>query len=181
MQVNPSVTETSTCNTIEANQADGQEWSNDIIEYLRTSTLPEDPKQTHKIRVQAARFTLIGGHLYKRSFTGPYLRCLNHVEALYVLAELHEGVRGNHSGGRSLAHRAHSQGYYWLTMKKDAAAYVKKCDKCQKHAPIPRVVGDIKTNFRPLTLRAVGHGHSRTPTSRSRPKEIPARCHGLLQ
>ncbi|RVW32623.1 Pol polyprotein [Vitis vinifera] len=43
------------------------------------------------------------GHLYKRSFTGPYLRCLNHSEALYVLAELHEGVCGNHSGGRSLA------------------------------------------------------------------------------
>ena len=79
------------------------------------------------------------GHLYKRSFTGPYLRCLNHSEALYVLAELHEGVCGNHSGGRSLAHRAHSQGYYWPTMKKNAVAYVKKCDKCQKHAPIPHV------------------------------------------
>ncbi|RVW53334.1 hypothetical protein CK203_088507 [Vitis vinifera] len=73
--------------------------------------------------VQAARFTLIGGHLYKRSFTGPYLRCLGHSEAQYVLAELHEGICGNHSGGRSLAHRAHSQGYYWPTMKKDAAAY----------------------------------------------------------
>ncbi|RVW32530.1 hypothetical protein CK203_081262 [Vitis vinifera] len=96
-------------------------------EYLRTGTLPEDPKQAHKIRVQAARFTLIGGHLYKRSFTGPYLRCLGHSEAQYVLAELHEGICGNHTGGRSLAHRAHSQGYYWPTMKKDAAAYVQKC------------------------------------------------------
>ncbi|KAL6319777.1 hypothetical protein AAG906_036835 [Vitis piasezkii] len=34
---------------------------------------------------------------------------------------------------------AHSQGYYWPTMKKDVAAYVKKCDKCQRHAPIPHV------------------------------------------
>ena len=112
VQANPSVAEASTCNAIKANQADGQEWSNDIIEYLRTSTLPEDPKQTHKIRVQAARFTLIGGHLYKRSFTNPYLWCLNHSKALYVLAELHEEVCGNHSRGRSLAHRAHSQRYY---------------------------------------------------------------------
>ncbi|RVW68609.1 hypothetical protein CK203_058859 [Vitis vinifera] len=102
-------------------------------------TLPEDPKQAHKIRVQAARFTLIGGHLYKRSFTGPYLRCLGHSEAQYVLAELHEGICGNHTGGRSLAHRAHSQGYYWPTMKKDAAAYVQKCDKCQRYAPIPHM------------------------------------------
>ncbi|RVW74067.1 Transposon Tf2-11 polyprotein [Vitis vinifera] len=64
---------------------------------------------------------------WPRSFTGPYLRCLGHSEAQYVLAELHEGICGNHTGGRSLAHRAHSQGYYWPTMKKDAAAYVQKC------------------------------------------------------
>ncbi|RVW26627.1 hypothetical protein CK203_099263 [Vitis vinifera] len=94
-------------------------------EYLRTGTLTEDPKQAYKVGVQAARFTLIGRHLYKRSFTRPYLRCLSHSEAQYVLAELHEGICGNHSGGRSLAHRAHSQGYYWPTMKKDAATYVK--------------------------------------------------------
>ncbi|RVW60099.1 Gypsy retrotransposon integrase-like protein 1 [Vitis vinifera] len=139
VQANPFIAEASTCNTIEAKRTDNQEWTNDIIGYLRIGTLPEDPKQAHKIRVQAARFTLIGGHLYKRSFTGPYLRCLNHSEALYVLAELHEGVCGNHSGGQSLAHRAHSQGYYWPTMKKDAAAYVKKCDKCQRYATIPHM------------------------------------------
>ncbi|RVX05343.1 Gypsy retrotransposon integrase-like protein 1 [Vitis vinifera] len=139
VQANPSVAEDSTCNTIEANQTDDQEWTHNIAEYLRAGTLPEDPKQAHKIRVQAARFTLIGGHLYKRSFTGPYLRCLGHSEAQYVLAELHEGICGNHTGGRSLTHRAHSQGYYWPTMKKDAAAYVQKCDKCQRYAPIPHM------------------------------------------
>ncbi|RVW27770.1 Retrovirus-related Pol polyprotein from transposon 412 [Vitis vinifera] len=139
VQANPSVAENSTCNTIEATQTDNQEWTQDIAEYLRTGTLPKDLKQAHKIRVQAARFTLIGGHLYKRSFTGPYLRCLGHTEAQYVLAELHEGICGNHTGGRSLAHRAHSQGYYWPTMKKDAAAYVQKCDKCQRYAPIPHM------------------------------------------
>ncbi|RVW72958.1 Transposon Ty3-I Gag-Pol polyprotein [Vitis vinifera] len=99
VQTNPPSREASTCNTIEANQADGQDWMEAIIENLRTGTLPEEPKQAHKTRVQAARFTLIGGHLYKRSFTGPYLRCLNHSEALYILAELHERVCGNHSGG----------------------------------------------------------------------------------
>nr|CAN72897.1 hypothetical protein VITISV_003776 [Vitis vinifera] len=144
VQPNPSVAEISTCNTIETNQADGQEWTNDITEYIRTGTLPGDLKQAHKVRVQAARFTLIGGHLYKRSFTGPYLRCLGQSEAQYVLAELHEGICGNHSGGRSLAHKAHSQGYYWPTMKKDAAAYVKRCDKCQRYALIPHMPSTTK-------------------------------------
>ncbi|RVW24435.1 hypothetical protein CK203_093227 [Vitis vinifera] len=128
-----------TCNTIEAPQADGQEWMYDVTEYIRTGTLPGDPKQAHKVRVQAARFTLIKGHLYKRSFIGPYLRCLGHSEAQYVLAELHEEYAEIIRWGRSLAHRAHSQGYYWPTMKKDAAAYVKRCDKCQRYALIPHM------------------------------------------
>ena len=51
MQANPSVAEASTCNTIEENQPKGQEWTEDIIRYLRTGTLPEEPKQAHKIRV----------------------------------------------------------------------------------------------------------------------------------
>ena len=101
--------------------------------------LPEDPKHAHKVRIQASRFTLIGNDLYRSSFGGPYLRCLIQQEIQYVLSELHEGICGNHSGGRTLAHRAHSQGYYWPTMRQDAEIYVRKCDKCQKHVPIPHV------------------------------------------
>ncbi|KAL6336530.1 hypothetical protein AAG906_022471 [Vitis piasezkii] len=48
----------------------------------------------------------------KRSFGGPYLKCLNEKEAKYVMAELYESVCGNHLGGRTLAHRAYTQGYY---------------------------------------------------------------------
>ena len=37
-----------------------------------------------------------------------------------------------------MAHRAHTQVYYWPTMKSDAADYVRKCDRCQRQAPILR-------------------------------------------
>ena len=50
-----------------------------------------------------------------------------------------KNTREQQQGGRTLAHRAHSQGYYWPTMRQDAQIYVRKCDKCQKHAPIPHV------------------------------------------
>ena len=53
-----------------------------------------------------------------------------------MLAELHEGICGNHPGGRTLAHLAHTQGYYWPTMKADAADYVKKCDPFQQMSSI---------------------------------------------
>ncbi|XP_034704196.1 uncharacterized protein LOC117928418 [Vitis riparia] len=94
VQANPSVTEASTCNTIEASQVDDQQWTEAIIKYLQTGTLPEEPRQAHKARVQATRFTLIGGHLYKRSFIGPYLRCLNHSKASkWVEAEVYASIK----------------------------------------------------------------------------------------
>ncbi|KAL6335872.1 hypothetical protein AAG906_003497 [Vitis piasezkii] len=134
-----SIADTPICNANE----ESTEWTHEIGNYLWTGYLPEDSKHAHKVRVQATRFTLIEDCLYRRSFEGPYLRCLDSTEAQYVLAELHEGVCGNHVEGRSLAHCAHSQGYYWPTMKQDAKAYVRKCDKCQRHAPIPRMASEV--------------------------------------
>ena len=84
------------------------------------------------------RFSLVNGQLFKRSLNGPYLKCLTTEQGQYVLAELHERICGNHPGGRTLAHRAHTQGYYWSTMRFDAAAYVRKCDRRQRLAPILR-------------------------------------------
>ena len=69
---------------------------------------------------------------------GPYLKCLSTKQGHYVLAELHEGICGNHPGGRTLAHRAHTQRYYWPTMRSYVADYVRKCDQCQRLAPILR-------------------------------------------
>ena len=62
--------------------------------------------------------------------------CLTPEQGQYVLAELHEGICGNYPRGRTLAHRAHTQGYYWPTMKSDVADYVKKCDPYQRMSPI---------------------------------------------
>ena len=69
--------------------------------------------------------------LYKRGFTAPYLRCLDSEEADYVMREIHEGICGNHSGGRALAHKIIRQGYYWPTLHDDAMKFVRKCDRCQ--------------------------------------------------
>ncbi|KAL6315257.1 hypothetical protein AAG906_000338 [Vitis piasezkii] len=68
--------------------------------YVQTSPFITKASTCNTIEeMQAARFALIGECLYKRSFIGPYLRCLDHLEAQYVLAELHEGVCDNHFGG----------------------------------------------------------------------------------
>ena len=104
--------------------------------YIATGELPDDKSRAHKIQIQFARSSLVDGQLYKRSLGDPYLKCLTPEQGQYVLAELHEGICGNHTGGRTLAHRAHTQGYYWPTMKSDAVDYIKKCEPYQRMSPI---------------------------------------------
>lgn len=82
------------------------EWRYNILQFLREGKLPSDNKLARKIHVQAARYTLVDGILYRRGFTLPLLKCLSKDEAAYVLKEIHEGVCGSHSGGRMLAHKA---------------------------------------------------------------------------
>ena len=113
-------------------------WMDPIRLYIATGELPDDRSKAHKVQIQSARFSQVDGKLYKRSLGGPYLKCLTPEQGQYVLAELHECICVNHSGGRTLAHRAHTQRYYWPTMKSDVADYVTKCDPCQRMSPISK-------------------------------------------
>ena len=94
--------------------------------------LPGNKEAARKLKVQAACFILIKDVLYKRGFSRPCLRCLVLEEADYVTREVHEGVYESHSESQSLVHKLIRIGYYWPTMQKDAHAYVKACDKCQR-------------------------------------------------
>ena len=98
----------------------------------------EEKEAARKLKVQAARFVVIKDVLYKRDFSRPYLRCLGTEEVDYIMREVHEGICGNHSRSRSLVHKLIRVGYYWPTMQKDAEAYVKTYDKCQRFSNIIR-------------------------------------------
>ena len=92
--------------------------------------------EADKIRRKATSYWLSEDHkLYKRSFLGPYLLCVHPELTESLLEELHEGICGNHFGGRSLAHRVITQGYWWLNIQREALEYVRKCDQCQRFAP----------------------------------------------
>ena len=107
-------------------------WTAPLIAYLRTGILLDGKDAVRKMKVQTSRFVLIRDVLYKRGFSRPYLRCLSHDEADYVMREVHEGIYGNHSGAWSLVHKLIRARYYWPTMLKNAQAYVKTYDKCQR-------------------------------------------------
>ena len=91
-----------------------------ILRFLEKDILPEEKSEAEKVRKKAPRFWLSKDKkLYKSSFSGPHLLCV-HFEAELLLEELHEGICGSHTRGRSLSHRAITQGYWWPGMQKEA-------------------------------------------------------------
>ena len=115
-----------------------------LVLFLKEDILPEDKTEADKIQRKASRFCLSEDKkLYKRSFSEPYLLCVQPKASKLILEELHEGIYGSHTGGRSLSHKAITQGYWWPNMQKEAHEYVKKCNQCQKFAPNIHQIGGI--------------------------------------
>ena len=107
-----------------------------LVLFLKDDILPEEKTEADKIRRKASWFWLFEDQkLYKCSFSGPYLLCVHPEASELILEELYEWICGSHTGGKSLSHRAITQGYWWSNMQKEAHEYVKKCDQCQRFAP----------------------------------------------
>ena len=84
-----------------------------ISMFLERAVLPEEKSEAEKVRRKAPQFWMPKDKkLYKCSFSGPYLLCVHHDALESLLEELHEGVCGSHTRGRSLSHQAITQ-VYW--------------------------------------------------------------------
>ena len=106
-------------------------WMDSIIRFLKEDVLAKERIEADKVRRMATSYWLSEDHkLYKRSFSGPYLLCVHPELTESLLEELHEGICGSHTRGRSLAHRTITQGYWWPNMQREALEYVRKCDQC---------------------------------------------------
>ncbi|XP_016196290.1 uncharacterized protein LOC107637382 [Arachis ipaensis] len=112
------------------------DWRTPFLEYIKTGVIPKEEQSPQLFRRRASFYTIIGDNLYRRGFSQPLLKCINKDDAEILMAETHEGVCGNHIGGRALSAKILRTGYFWPTMKRDCIAKVKACDNCQKHATI---------------------------------------------
>ena len=92
--------------------SEGGNWMKEIMDFLQESILPKDITKAKKIRMKTARYTIMRGVLYRKSFSNPLLRYLTKNESIRVLNTIHSRVCGNHSGGKSLAHKAITVGYF---------------------------------------------------------------------
>ena len=127
----------------------GSSWMDPTVSFLKEDVLPPNKLEADKIRRKTPWFWLFEDQkLYKRSFSRSYLLCIHPETSELLIEELHEGICESHTGGRSLSHRAITQGYWWLNMQKEVEEYVKKCDQCQRFAPNIHQPGGV---FNPLS------------------------------
>jgi len=110
-----------------------EDWRGPISRYIANRELPSDPHERTRLKRRACSFTLVEGILYKRGFITPLIKFLGPNETQEVLANVHDGICGQHLGAKALAKKVLRAGYYWPTMWKDAQDYVNLCDKCQRH------------------------------------------------
>ncbi|GJX68394.1 reverse transcriptase domain-containing protein [Tanacetum coccineum] len=81
-------------------EEEGETWMTPSHEYLAEGILPAEMDRARAVRRKSQRFAVINGILYKKSFLGPWLRCVGSLQANYVLKEIHEGSCSMHAGTR---------------------------------------------------------------------------------
>ncbi|GKD86356.1 reverse transcriptase domain-containing protein, partial [Tanacetum coccineum] len=59
-------------------------WITPIFKYLMDGTLPAEVKKERAVKRKSLRFSIINGTLYKKSFLGPWLRCVGPLQANYA-------------------------------------------------------------------------------------------------
>ena len=109
-------------------------WYRDLVYYLQVGLLPEhwNSKKRRALHLKLASYQIIEGILFRKSYDGVLLRCLEKEDAKKVMTDLHDGPAGGHFSGDTTAHKILRAGYYWPTLFKDTHAHVKKCDICQR-------------------------------------------------
>ena len=66
-------------------QIEEEYWMKIIMDYLERLILPKDKVKARKFRLRAERFAMIEGVLFRKSFSGPFLRCVLREEIKIVL------------------------------------------------------------------------------------------------
>ncbi|GJY14891.1 reverse transcriptase domain-containing protein [Tanacetum coccineum] len=114
-------------------EEEGETWMTPIHDYITGGILPAEADRARAVKLKSQRYSVVNGILYKKSFLGPWLRCVGPHQANYVLREIHEGSYSMYAGTRSVVSKALKFGYYWPTMHKDARALIWACKNCQEN------------------------------------------------
>jgi hypothetical protein len=119
------------CNTVSQPESDSDDWRRPIIRYIKNEEEPDDKNAAERIARQSAHYTLIGETLYRRGASGVLMKCILSSTGKQLLDEVHAGQCGIHAASKTLVGKVFRSGFYWPTVKSDAAELVQRCEACQ--------------------------------------------------
>jgi len=71
-------------------------WMSSLVKFLLEGRLPSDLQEAQQIKKNAAKYTLIDGHIFHFRFCRPLLAYVKEEEAYQITTEFHEGMRESH-------------------------------------------------------------------------------------
>jgi hypothetical protein len=71
-------------------------------------------------------------YLYKKGVYGIVRRCVPEHEQQDIIRKCHSSAYGGHHAGMRTGAKVLQSGFYWPTLFKDAAEFVKSYDECQR-------------------------------------------------
>ncbi|KAJ0886695.1 putative nucleotidyltransferase, Ribonuclease H [Helianthus annuus] len=109
-------------------------WFADFANYLAKGFIPSDItyQQKKKFFADVKYYIWDDPHLFRIGADQLIRRCVGSVEAKEILRHCHEGPTGGHHGVLLTARKVFDSGFYWPSIFKDAATYVRSCDRCQR-------------------------------------------------
>ncbi|XP_076897149.1 uncharacterized protein LOC143550375 [Bidens hawaiensis] len=116
-------------------QTGATSWMEPIRAYLSSGILPKYKAEARKILHKELWYQMHDEVLFRKSFLGPLLRCVDVEESNYVIREIHEGICSIHAGPRMVVAKIMNARYYWPGMDGDEVKEIWKCNACQRHAP----------------------------------------------
>ena len=109
-------------------------WYDDIVNYLACGVVPPEfsYQQKRKLKTDSRYYIWDDPLLFKRGADMIIRRCVPESEQCKILNECHASPYGGHFSGEKTAHKILQSGFYWPTIFRDCAEWVKLCDRCQK-------------------------------------------------
>lgn len=101
-------------------------WMTPIFQYLTQETLHRDKVSTRRIKLKAPQYVIQEGKLYRQSYLQLWLRCIEPIQADYVIREFHEDACDSYVGAWTLSKKIMGWGYYCLLCFKMSASTYKK-------------------------------------------------------
>ena len=109
-------------------------WYADIVNYLACGVVPSEfsYQEKRKLRTDIRYYIWDDPLFFKRGVDMIIRRCVPENEQGKILNECHASPYGGHFSGERTAHKILQSGFYWPTIFRDCAEWVKLCDKLQK-------------------------------------------------